>query len=262
MCINFTKRISICTTVLILSFIFSGIQPLYSQKKNTAQIQEIKSGIKDQVEAGSEESLNNSDTLSENPDEEFIEPDNDNLFATLKQGGPLMIFLLILALISLTIIIERILFFTKNRVWDSNQLNEYIKSLAEDSKAIYREDMEDELRAGFQLYANSMERGTTLLSGIGNLSPIVGFLGTVIGMINAFSAIAVATTVNAKVVAVGIQIALVTTAGGLVVAAPSLGFLYLFTHIIQNRYTQSDEIINELTAALPRLSEKLLKEEA
>ena len=73
-------------------------------------------------------------------------------------------------------------------------------------------------------------------------------------MISAFSSIAAATTVNAKVVAVGIQIALVTTAGGLMVAAPSLAFFYLFSHLIQNHYASTNELINGLCEKLPRLS--------
>ena len=117
--------------------------------------------------------------------------------------------------------------------------------------------MEDELRKEVQLYSNKMEKGLSLLSGIGQLAPIVGFLGTVLGMINAFASIAVATTVNAKVVAVGIQIALVTTAGGLVIAAPTLTCFYFFMHIIQNRYARSEEVINDICRKIPKLSDKL-----
>ncbi len=76
-------------------------------------------------------------------------------------------------------------------------------------------------------------------------------------MITAFAAIAAATTVNARVVAVGIQEALITTAGGLMVAAPTLFFYYLFTHVIQNRYTQAEEAIDALTSGLPRLTDEL-----
>ena len=119
--------------------------------------------------------------------------------------------------------------------------------------------MEDDLAKAFQIYTNRLESGLSLLSGVGHLAPIVGFLGTVLGMINAFASIAMATTVNAKVVAVGIQIALVTTAGGLIVAAPTLAFFYLFTHIIQNRYIQSEEHIAEICKGLPKLSAQIQK---
>lgn len=186
---------------------------------------------------------------------------NGSLYHTVKRGGPLMIFIILLGIIALTIIIERIIYFTRNKVWRSDQIELYLKDVSEKSETRFREDREDELRGAFQLYANNLERGMAFLSGIGNLAPIVGFLGTVLGMITAFAAIAAATTVNARVVAVGIQIALITTAGGLVVAAPTLFFYYLFTHVIQNRFALSEEMIAELCSSLPRLSEELETEE-
>jgi len=184
--------------------------------------------------------------------------ESTNLFTTVRQGGPLMIFIILLGLVSMTIIIERLIFYTRNRVWKKEQLDEILKAARETSVAKFREDLEDDLRNHFQVFANSLERGLALLSGVGNLAPIVGFLGTVIGMISAFAAIAAATTVNAKVVAVGIQVALVTTAGGLIVAAPTLFFYYVFTNAIQNLYTRSEEYIASIADGMPRLSDKIV----
>ncbi|HSV97742.1 MAG TPA: MotA/TolQ/ExbB proton channel family protein [Spirochaetota bacterium] len=184
--------------------------------------------------------------------------ESTNLFSTVKQGGPLMIFILLLGLVSMTIIIERMIFFTRFNVWKKERLDEMLRAAKESSPAKFREDMEDDLRNRFQVFANGLERGLALLSGMGNLAPIVGFLGTVIGMISAFAAIAAATTVNAKVVAVGIQVALVTTAGGLIVAAPTLFFYYVFTNAIQNLYTRSEEYIASITGGMPRLSDKII----
>jgi len=181
----------------------------------------------------------------------------NSLYYTVKRGGPVMIPILILGLVALTIIIERLIFYTRNGVWKSDQVPSLLAEVAEKSGTKYREDREDELKAAFQIYVNSLERGMAFLSGIGNLAPILGFLGTVTGMITAFAAIAAATTVNARVVAVGIQEALVTTAGGLMVAAPTLFFYYLFTHVIQNRFAQAEESIEKLTGSLPRLTEEL-----
>lgn len=65
-----------------------------------------------------------------------------------------------------------------------------------------------------------LERGLLALVTVSNLAPLLGFLGTVSGMINAFDAIAAADQVNAKVVASGISEALITTLAGLVVAIP------------------------------------------
>ena len=200
------------------------------------------------------------DTALTEEDEPAAAERGNSLFSTVKSGGVLMIFIVLLGLVALTIIIERIIFFTKNRVWREDSLYAYMNEVIEKSNASYKEDLDDELRNAFQLYSNSLEKGLALLSGIGNIAPIVGFLGTVLGMISAFAAIAAATTVNAKVVAVGIQIALVTTAGGLLVAAPTLAMFYLFSHIIQVRYSLAETIIEQASDEMPRLSDRLCQD--
>jgi hypothetical protein len=179
------------------------------------------------------------------------------LFQTVKAGGKLMPFIIGLGVLGLTIIIERVIYFARHDIWTQKGLRARLEKAAAGSTAKFREEFEEEMRNSFQMFASTLEKGMGLLSGCGNLAPVLGFLGTVVGMIDAFAAIAAATTVNAKVVAVGIQVALITTATGLVVAAPILFFYYVFTHVIQNRYIQAEEIIAELSQKLPRMSEKL-----
>ncbi|MHB9030686.1 MAG: MotA/TolQ/ExbB proton channel family protein [Candidatus Latescibacterota bacterium] len=65
-----------------------------------------------------------------------------------------------------------------------------------------------------------LENGLVWLATIANLAPLIGFFGTVAGMIIAFKAIAQAGDVEPTIVANGISIALITTAGGLIVAIP------------------------------------------
>jgi len=65
-----------------------------------------------------------------------------------------------------------------------------------------------------------LERGLIWLATVANIAPLLGFLGTVSGMIHAFEAIAAAEEVSAKLVATGISEALITTAAGLIVAIP------------------------------------------
>jgi len=175
----------------------------------------------------------------------------NNLWSTVKQGGVMIFFLIFLGLIGLTIIIERIIYYLRKGLWKKERVVEYLSEVASNSKSKFKEQLEEELRDAWQLYLNKMERGLVLLNGIGGVAPIIGFLGTVLGMIKAFAAIAAATTVNAKVVAVGIQIALVTTAGGLIVAAPLLASFYFFSHIIQHISTQADKFISRAVTRLP-----------
>jgi biopolymer transport protein ExbB len=77
-----------------------------------------------------------------------------------------------------------------------------------------------------------LERGLLVLATLANVSPLLGFLGTVSGMISAFDAIAAADQVNAKLVASGISEALLTTMAGLVIAIPmSLAHNYFVSQI-------------------------------
>jgi hypothetical protein len=71
------------------------------------------------------------------------------------------------------------------------------------------------------------------------VAPLLGFLGTVAGMISAFGAIAAAGQVEASLVAGGIKVALITTATGLIIAVP--------TNVAYNFFvTRIDKLIVEM----------------
>ena len=65
-----------------------------------------------------------------------------------------------------------------------------------------------------------LEKGMVWLATVANVAPLLGFLGTVSGMIKAFQAIAEAGDVEPSIVASGISEALITTAAGLAIAIP------------------------------------------
>lgn len=84
-------------------------------------------------------------------------------------------------------------------------------------------DLKDELVIETEDAARSyLGKNLPILNTIGNISPLIGLLGTILGMIIAFESIAVAGAGDPKVVAGGISQALVTTASGLIVAIPSI----------------------------------------
>ena len=85
-----------------------------------------------------------------------------------------------------------------------------------------------------------LERGMVWLSTVANLAPMIGFLGTVSGMINAFQAIKESGDVEPSMVAGGISEALITTAAGLIVGI-LIQFCYNF---FANRI---DKIIADMT---------------
>jgi biopolymer transport protein ExbB len=77
-----------------------------------------------------------------------------------------------------------------------------------------------------------LERGLVIMATVANVAPLIGFLGTVWGMILAFSAIETAGTVEPTLVAGGIKVALLTTAAGLLIAIPvNMAYNYFVTRI-------------------------------
>ncbi len=79
-----------------------------------------------------------------------------------------------------------------------------------------------------------LERGLVVLATVANVAPLMGFLGTVAGMIIAFGAIEVAGDVEPALVAGGIKVALLTTAAGLIIAIPvNVAYNYFVTRIDQ-----------------------------
>jgi len=86
-------------------------------------------------------------------------------------------------------------------------------------------DLKQELVIETEESARSyLGRHLPVLHTIGNISPLLGLLGTIMGMITAFESIAVAGAGDPRIVAGGISQALVTTATGLIVAIPTIVF--------------------------------------
>jgi len=96
-----------------------------------------------------------------------------------------------------------------------------------------------------------LERGMVWLSTVANIAPLLGFLGTVSGMIGAFEAIAAAGDVEPSIVASGISEALITTASGLIIAIPIQAFHNFFVSkidkIIIDMQEASTQFVEELT---------------
>ena len=99
-----------------------------------------------------------------------------------------------------------------------------------------------------------LEKGISWISLFIALAPMLGFMGTVIGMIGAFDAIAEAGDISPQVVAVGIKVALLTTVFGLIVAI----ILQIFFNYI---VAKVDSIVNDMENASISLIDMLIKNE-
>lgn len=91
------------------------------------------------------------------------------------------------------------------------------------------------------------------LSVIGNIAPMVGLLGTVIGMIMAFQQVAATqATAGAPQLAEGIYQALVTTVGGLIVAIPSIGAFAVFRNRVDQLIAEAAYMTQHVFGPLRR----------
>lgn len=175
------------------------------------------------------------------------------MFEIVKSGGWIMLPIILCSVLSLAIVVERFWTLQRKRItpknlvaqiWQwhkSQQLSqENIKSLREGSalgqilaaglvnRQHSREIMKESIEDTGRHVVVELEKFLNSLGTIAAITPLLGLLGTVIGMIKVFTAITSQGVGNPSVLAGGISEALITTASGLVVAIPSLMFYRYF----------------------------------
>lgn len=193
-----------------------------------------------------------------------------SLWGLFKLGGIWMYFLLILSILALGFIIEKAYSFHKAKLnskkffleyekildkKDFNKLQNYFnKNEALISKVINKgfhkgikiHEFESRIERASSIEVNELGRGLNILATIGSVAPLIGFLGTVAGMIKAFGNIAAADDVSAQLVAGGIYTALTTTAYGLIIAIPSIAMYNYFVHRIDNFVADIEKVVNQI----------------
>lgn len=195
------------------------------------------------------------------------------MWEIVQKGGFVMYPLLLSSFISLTIVIERFLFWTVERfrydvksvyrILDLVEKNDYERALkaGNGSKCylvrilmcgILHRDFS--LISAMEMAANDeikkMRRFLGILDTIITMAPLLGILGTVIGIIDSFDMLGQASALNPKVVSKGISQALITTATGLSIAIITLiPYNYFLSKLrecvtIIEKYTTSLEIVH------------------
>ena len=172
-----------------------------------------------------------------------------SLFEILKSGGWLMIPILTCLVVATSIIIDRLIALRHQKIipghvigqvfgWMKNEQIDAtkIKELKRQSplgrvmavglvnSKHGRESMKDSIAEAINQEIHVMEKCMNALGSIAAISPLLGLLGTVVGMIKVFSKIVLQGTGNPTLLAGGISEALMTTAAGLFVAIPALFF--------------------------------------
>ena len=173
----------------------------------------------------------------------------------LTAGGWFMLPLLICSVLLISIVIERIWFLQKRLVSPEGLLRTFINHSKDQSITIQQQDsyvessslgellvaayrfkdkprnrVEDKVVEASSNVRMKLERNLNMLGIIASISPLLGLLGTVVGMITVFANInLVDGSSNSDLLASGISEALITTAFGLLVAVPGLIFYKYFS---------------------------------
>jgi len=197
----------------------------------------------------------------------------------LTAGGWLMVLIVLCSIVVLAICIERLITLNAKKiapphllatVWKQLKAGEMdasrLKTLKQSSplgrilaaglsNAYHgREVMKESIQEAAQHVVHDLERYLNTLGTIAAIAPLLGLLGTVVGMIRVFAEIMSQGTGNASVLAGGISEALITTAAGLTVAIPALAMHRYFTGKI-------DAIVVELEQETIKLVDALHSEE-
>ena len=119
----------------------------------------------------------------------------------------------------------------------------------EKSEAELKEILEEAGRQEMQAIRSHL----TALGTIASVAPLLGLLGTVIGMISVFAIISQESSINPSMLAGGISEALVTTAVGMVIAVPALAFHNFFINRLQHLVVEMERISLRTVAVLKRV---------
>ena len=276
------KVFALLTVVGLLSF--GAFNPVYAQdgaEEATEETTEAEEESVEVEEVAAEEPV--VEAIDENAAEAPAEED-ESFTQIIKQkfieGDPLfMVWPLLCLILGLALVIERIIYLNMATTNTDKLLNniesalnsggvEAAKEVCRDTKgpvaSIFYQGL-DRSHEGIDMVEKSvvsyggvqmglLEKGISWISLFIALAPMLGFMGTVIGMIGAFDAIAEAGDISPQIVATGIKVALLTTVFGLIVAI----ILQVFYNYI---VAKIDNIVNDMENASISLIDMLVKNE-
>ena len=110
------------------------------------------------------------------------------------------------------------------------------------------------MRAAFQRELDSLDSHLNFLASVGSVSPYIGLLGTVWGIMNAFRGLASVQQATLAIVAPGIAEALIATAIGLFAAIPAVVAYNRYTHDIDRLAIRFESFVEEFSNILQRQS--------
>ncbi len=265
--------------ITILSVLFLGVNMTYAQETtgDTAKADTAKVDT-----AAQQVTVHNKEDVKEEQVAKTEVGIHQQLRTKFIEGGPgFMGVILLTFILGLAIALERILYLifssinTKKFIAKIEQALEEggieaAKELARNTRgpvaSIYYQGLSrydkgiDVVEKSIMTYGSVqtglLERGLTWISLFIAIAPMLGFMGTVIGMIEAFDAIEKAGDISAGLVAHGIKVALITTVSGLIVAITLQIFFNYISAKIDSLVTDMEDASVTLIDMLVKYSEK------
>ena len=191
----------------------------------------------------------------------------------IDKGGLIFLILILLSVISISIIFFKFFQFLllekknftklENKIISSKNLNDFMSTKSDlnnpfnniiyfAAQMLQNPNLEksqkiSEIKISSEKEIKRLESYLPSLEIISQISPLVGLLGTVIGMISSFNQLEIGgSTVDPAILAGGIWTALLTTAAGLVVAIPALISHYFFEKKIENFQKELNQLLTLL----------------
>lgn len=186
--------------------------------------------------------------------------DTLSLFELLLKGGPMMIPIAILFLLSIYVFFERLLAVSRTPKADDDFINNIKDMLSSGNidaaktlcmhtkgpqaamvnKGIHRigkpiKEIEESMQSVAQLELYRMEKNISILSIAGKVAPMIGFIGTIIGVIYIFYEISLSKTVEIDVISKGLYQKMVSSGSGLSVGILAFVFYYIIQMMVDKR---------------------------
>jgi len=148
-----------------------------------------------------------------------------DLLNYINRGGIIVYVLIFLNVIGFTIMFWKVIQLSFSRFKKEKTINEIIDFVKESNEDLQKESIENIINRKIK----KMEFGLNTVKIIASIAPLLGLLGTVVGVLNSFDSITKSGLGDPSIFSNGISIALITTVAGLIVAIPHyIGYNYIY----------------------------------
>lgn len=147
-----------------------------------------------------------------------------DLLSYINRGGIIVYVLIFLNIIGFTIILWKLIVLSSTKFKKEKIINEILEFTKSTNNSYTKESIENIINRKIK----KLEFGLNTVKIIASIAPLIGLLGTVIGVLNSFDSITVNGLGDPSIFSNGISIALITTIAGLIVAIPHyMGYNYI-----------------------------------